>query len=76
MLKQEVSISSFKKNLPEFLDIVMSGDELIITKSNIPVAKISPIKEPKISINHDFLTSRALETKRTRLSEAPENWFG
>lgn len=76
MLKQEVSISSFKKNLPDFLDIVMSGDELIITKSNIPVAKLSPIKEHKISVNHDFLTSRALETKRSHLSEAPENWFG
>jgi antitoxin (DNA-binding transcriptional repressor) of toxin-antitoxin stability system len=76
MLKQEVNISSFQKNLPELLDIVLSGDEIIITKSDIPVAKVSPIDSPKISIKNDFLTMRAMKNKRAHFNEAPENWFG
>lgn len=76
MENREVSISSFQKNVPELLDVVLNGDEIIITKSNIPVAKIIPINAPKIKIQSNFLTARAIETKRSHLSEPPENWFG
>ena len=76
MEKREVSISSFQKNVPELLDTVLSGEEIIITKSNVPVAKISPISAPKIELKSTFFTARAIETKRSKLSEAPENWFG
>ena len=76
MLKQEVNISSFQKNLPELIDLVLQGDEIIITKSNIPIAKVSPIENTSATIKPNFLTARVLESKRVRKNEAPENWFG
>jgi len=76
MLKQEVNISSFQKKLPELMDLVINGDEIIITKSNIPIALVTPIVNTNDIGRNNFLTTRALETKRARTTEAPENWFG
>ena len=76
MLKQEVSISSFQKNVTKLLDVVLSGDEIIITKSNIPIAKVTPINDPKIILKNDFITASAINSRRAPSSEAPENWFG
>ncbi len=76
MLKQEVNINSFQKNLPELIDLVMNGDEIIITKSDIPIAKVTPIDNNDITVKNNFLATRVIETKRAKKSEAPENWFG
>lgn len=76
MLNKEVNISSFQKNLPELLDLVMHGDEIIITKSNIPIARVTPVENNSVTLKNNFLTARVLETKRARTTEAPENWFG
>ncbi|MCW8850611.1 MAG: type II toxin-antitoxin system Phd/YefM family antitoxin [Melioribacteraceae bacterium] len=76
MLKQEVNINSFQKNLPELIDLVLKGDELIITKSNIPIAKVSPIENTSVTLKPSFFTARVMESKRARKTEAPENWFG
>lgn len=76
MLKQEVNINSFQKNLPELIDLVLQGDEIIITKSNIPIAKVSPIEHSSGKIKPNFLTARVIESRKVFKSEAPENWFG
>lgn len=76
MLKKEVNISSFQKNLPELMDIVMKGDEIIITKSNIPVAKVTPIEKSITQVKNNYLTAKAIEAKRAFKNEASENWFG
>ena len=76
MLKQEVNISSFQKNLPELLDLVLQGDEIIITKSNIPIAKVTPIEDNSVTLKPNFLTARVIENRRAIKNEAPENWFG
>ena len=76
MLKQEVNINSLQKQLPEFMDMVINGDEIIITKSNIPIARVTPIENSAETVKNNFLTLRAIETKRARTTEAPENWFG
>ena len=76
MLKQEVNISSFQKNLPELIDLVLKGDELIITKSDIPIAKVSPIENTSVTLKPNFFTSRVMQSGRVRKNEAPENWFG
>ena len=76
MIKQTVNISSFQKNLPDFIDLVLNGDEIIITKSDIPVAKIIPIEDEKKEIKTDFFTVKSAVKERIVKSEAPENWFG
>ena len=76
MLKQEVNINSFQKNLPELIDLVLKGDELIITKSNIPIAKVSPIENTSVTLKPNFFTAKVIESRRVRKNEAPENWFG
>ncbi len=76
MLQQKVNIGSFQKNLPEFLDVVLNGNEIIITKSNIPIAKVTPIEAPKLSVKANFFTMKAIKSKRVQFDEAPENWFG
>jgi prevent-host-death family protein len=76
MLKQEVNIRSFQKNLPELINLVMNGDEIIITKSDIPIAKVTPIANDDVAMKNNFLAARVIEKKRAVTSEAPENWFG
>ena len=76
MLKQQVNINSFQKNLPELIDLVLKGDELIITKSNIPIAKVSPIENNSVTLKPSFITAKVMESRRVRKNEASENWFG
>ena len=76
MTRKEVNITSLQKNLPELLETVIQGDEIILTKHNIPVAKISPIENSSIILKSSFLTARAIEAKRIIHSDTPENWFG
>ena len=76
MLKQTVNINSFKKNVPDFIELVLNGDEIILTKSDIPVAKIVPIDTKSTEIRADFFTVKTAEKHRLGKTEAPENWFG
>ena len=76
MLRQTVNINSFQKNFPDFLELVINGDEIILTKSDIPVAKVIPIEKKSVNISNSFFTVKTIEKERVRKSEAPENWFG
>ena len=76
MLKQKVNINSFQKNCADLLELVTKGDEIIITDSDIPIAKVIPIKRPAIAVDDGFIALKAFDRKRVRKSEAPENWFG
>jgi len=76
MLQKEVNISSFKKKLPEFLELVLKGDEIILTKSNVPIAKISPIEDPSFKIKKSYYTPKVINNKRATENVAPEYWFG
>ena len=76
MIKQEVNINSFQKNLPELIDLVLKGDELIITKSSIPIAKVSPIDNTSVTLKPNIFTNRVMQSRRVRKNEASENWFG
>ena len=76
MLNQKVNINSFQKNCADLLELVVKGDEIIITDADIPIAKVIPIDRPKIDVNDGFITMKAFERPRVRKNEAPENWFG
>ncbi len=76
MHQQKFNIASAQEKLPQLMDLVVRGDEIIITKSNIPIAKISPIEISKSTFSADFLKAKSIEAKRTHFSDAPENWFG
>ena len=76
MLNKEINIRSFQKNLPEIIETVLQGDEIIITKSNIPIAKLTPIENPLATVKSKILSAKAIETKRILAGETPENWFG
>ncbi len=76
MQQQELNITSVQKDLPKLMDLVLHGDELIITKSNIPIAKISPIENTSVTLKPNFFTAKVIESRRVRKNEAPENWFG
>ena len=58
MHQQQLNISSVQKDLPKLMDLVIRGDEIIITKSDIPIAKISPITEKKVSYSTTYLQAR------------------
>ena len=78
MLSKEVNITSLKKSLPKMLNLVEKGEEIIITKSNIPIAKITPIKPPTFSVkdNIGISTARAIKNRMDIETNAPEYWFG
>lgn len=76
MLQQKLNINSVQKNLPKLMDLVVRGDEIIITKSEVPIAKISPLEEPKLSYTSNFIRAKSLVSQRNPFSDAPEYWFG
>jgi len=78
MTRKEVNITSLKKSLPKMLHLVEKGEEIIITKSNIPIAKISPIQPPTFSVkdNISISTARAIKNRMDIETNAPEYWFG
>ncbi|MEE9431295.1 MAG: hypothetical protein V3V16_09655 [Melioribacteraceae bacterium] len=76
MYRQEINITSFEKYLPKMLDLVIKGDEIIITKSNVPIAKISPIQAPTFTAKVHFDKTHAIRTKMNVGNAASENWFG
>ena len=42
----QLDITEAKSNLSKLLDLAIKGEEIVITKDERPVAKISPIKRP------------------------------
>lgn len=76
MIKKEVNINVFQKNLSEILDFVVSGDEIIITNNNIPIAKLSPIENKVATAKASYFSAKVTEARRILTGEAPENWFG
>ena len=58
----KLDIVQAKSNLLKLLDLAIKGEEIVITKDDKPVAKISPIKRPlkrgsakgKIWMSDDF----------------------
>ncbi|NET69857.1 MAG: type II toxin-antitoxin system prevent-host-death family antitoxin [Sphaerospermopsis sp. SIO1G2] len=58
----KLEINQFQSNLNKYLDLVIKGEKIIITKDNQPVAEISPIQRPlkrgsakgKVWISSDF----------------------
>jgi prevent-host-death family protein len=42
----QLDITQAKSNLSTLLDLVIKGEEIVITQDDRPVAKISPIKKP------------------------------
>lgn len=76
MLSQEVNINAVQKNLPKLMDLVIKGDEIIITKSDIPIAKITPIENKAVSGKSAFLAARTMVLQKKYFGEATENWFG
>ena len=76
MRKQEININSFEKNLPKFMELVIKGDEIILTKSDVPIAKITPM-QPKIeTVATSFAWTKIIQNERVRKADVPENWFG
>lgn len=76
MRKQEINIHSFEKNLPKFMELVIKGDEIILTKSDVPIAKITPI-QPKVEVvGTSFAWTKIIQNERVRKADVPENWFG
>lgn len=58
----QLDITQAKSNLSKLLDLAISGEEIVITQDDKPVAKISPIKRPlkrgsakgKVWMSEDF----------------------
>ena len=42
----QLDISQAKSDLSNLLDLAIKGEEIVITRDDQPVAKISPIKRP------------------------------
>jgi antitoxin (DNA-binding transcriptional repressor) of toxin-antitoxin stability system len=58
----KLEINQFQSNLTKYLDLVIKGEKITITKNDQPVAEISPIQRPlkrgsakgKVWISSDF----------------------
>ena len=55
---QNIDINQAKKRLPELVEKIISGDEIIITKAGQPIAKLIGI--PKREKKRQFGTAKGL----------------
>ena len=44
---QEITLAEASKNLPELIEAAISGEEIVITKDNQPVVKLTPVSPMK-----------------------------
>ena len=64
-----VSVAKAKAHLSEILAEVETGEEVIITRRGVPVAKLSAVKKPRQPIDFTKIDAlRAILPKATRSS--------
>jgi prevent-host-death family protein len=61
---QEITLAEASKQLPELIEAAMNGEEIVITKNNQPVVKLTPVSSERrplfgsakglITISDDF----------------------
>mgnify|MGYP002867564314 FL=1 len=66
-----VGVAQFKARLSEFLDLVRSGDEVVITDRGRPVARISRIEDSSTTLD-DLVRAGVVRAPRSRL---PADFF-
>lgn len=44
---QEITLAEASKNLPELIEAAISGEEIVITKDNQPIVKLTPVPSTK-----------------------------
>lgn len=47
---QEITLAEASKNLPELIEAAMNGEEIVITKDNQPVVKLTPVSAERRSL--------------------------
>ena len=47
---QEITLAEASKNLPELIEAAISGEEIVITKDNQPVVKLTPVSPERRSL--------------------------
>ncbi|MCL5096788.1 MAG: type II toxin-antitoxin system prevent-host-death family antitoxin [Candidatus Omnitrophica bacterium] len=45
-MSKNVNIAEFKNRVSEFLALVEQGDEVIVCRRNVPLARVQPIRKP------------------------------
>jgi prevent-host-death family protein len=41
----EVGVTEFRADLKRYLDLVRSGEEIVVTERGVPVARVTPVDE-------------------------------
>jgi prevent-host-death family protein len=44
----EVGVAAFRADLKRWLDLVRSGEEVVVTERGVPVAKLTPVEEADV----------------------------
>lgn len=57
-MQQQISIREANQNFTHYMKLVEQGDEVIITRHNVPIAKLAPIPTQK-SLSPKQLQARA-----------------
>jgi prevent-host-death family protein len=64
----EVSVTEFRADLKKWLDLVQSGEEIVVTERGVPVARVSPVGEAEWleQLTREGILSRPLAPKTKR----------
>lgn len=76
MSQQRINISDLNKNWPTFINRILEGDEIILTKTNKPIAVVSPVKPEKISLQTLFPPKKKTEEGEEVFETNSEWWIG
>ncbi|NJM69646.1 MAG: type II toxin-antitoxin system Phd/YefM family antitoxin [Scytonema sp. RU_4_4] len=68
---QEITLAEASKHLPELIEAAMSGEEIVITKDNQPVVKLTPVSSERRSL---FGSAKGLITVSDDFDEPLEDF--
>jgi len=64
----EVGVTEFRADLKKYLDLVRSGEEIVVTERGVPVARLTPVDAAARleQLTREGLVSPAKKPKRPR----------
>jgi prevent-host-death family protein len=64
-----VSVAEAKSHLSEFLNRIQAGEEVIITRRGQPIARLSPIQQPRKPVRSLEAFRRQIKPPKTSASK-------
>ena len=71
---QQITLSEASQHLPKLIESAISGEEIVITKDDLPVAKLVPVPPQPVKRRPKFGSAKGLVTISDDFDEPLEDF--